>query len=162
MSDDFDLKHLPDEYELPKARIKIIALGMLSLVFIFGGAILAARDLNAGLFVSLFFGVALLVFILVLMGGSGVMLQRDKFEVRNLFRSKQYAWRDVSEFTHQRVGRTRMVLFNDTTRADTAHGALRRFLRGYNSGFPAGLYAGPLDDVVAKMNAFRTRALKKS
>lgn len=157
---DFDLRHLPDEYELPKARFRLIALGVLSLAFICGGAVLASRDLSAGLFVTFFFGIALLVFILILTGGSGVVLQRDKFEVRNLFRSKQYAWRDVSEFTHQRVGRTRMVLFNDTTRSDTG-GFRRRFLRGYNSGFTAGLYAGPLDDVVAKMNAFRARALRK-
>jgi hypothetical protein len=54
-----------------------------------------------------------------------------------------------------------MILFNDTTRPDTARGFLRRFLRGYNSGFPAGLIAGPLDDVCARMNAFRARALRK-
>lgn len=157
----FDPKHLPDEYELPKARIKIALLALLSLVFVASGAFLASRDLSAGLFVTLFFGLCTLVFVIVLVGGSSVVLERNGFEVRHMFRSQRHAWRDVSEFTHARVGRTRMILFNDTTRPDTARGFLRRFLRGYNSGFPAGLIAGPLDDVCARMNAFRARALRK-
>jgi hypothetical protein len=156
-----DLKHLPDEYELPKARLKIAILIVLSLIFILGGAVVAARDLTAGLFVAFFFGLCTLVFVLVMIGGSRVVLERNGFEVRHLFRSHRYNWRDVSEFTYARVGRSRMILFNDQSRPDTARGVFRRFLRGYNAGFPAGLLAGPLDDVVARMNAFRARALRK-
>jgi hypothetical protein len=160
-SAELDLKHLPDEYELPKARAKIVVLMGLSLVFILGGVVISARDLRAGLFVSLLFGLFLLAFVLLIIGGSRVVLERNGFEVRHLFRSQRYNWRDVSEFTHARVGRSHMILFNDVTRADKAGGFFRRFLRSHNSGFPAGLLAGPLDDVCARMNAFRARALRK-
>lgn len=156
-----DLKHLPDTMSLPKAWLKVSLLLLVAVAFVIGGAALSQEGDRTGMFVVVFFGLCVAVFIWALMGRSGVELDRDGFTVRSLFASHRYAWRDVSEFSHRRVGRTHMFLFDDLKKADGALAKVNRFMSGHNAGFPAAFIGGSRDETCAILNAFRARGLSR-
>ena len=164
MSAAVDLNHLPDTYELPKARWRISVLLGVSMAFLLVGFAMAAdHDTAAGWPVIVTFGVCFVVFTLAMFGRSSVTLDRDGFTHQTLFGSRRYAWRNVSECVAQRVGRSRMILFNDVAKVETPFSRFSRtMLRGYNTGIPAAFIGGKLDDASALMNAFRARALRRA
>jgi hypothetical protein len=156
-----DLKHLPDSASLPKAWIKLSLMLAVALVLMVGG-VLMVRDSGAtGWWVPGFFALCAAVFAWGMLGGSGVTLTRDSFSVRTLFKTMRYDWKNVSEFSHARVGRTHLIVFNDLTQRDGVLAKMNRFTTGHNSGFPAGFIGGSLDAACATLNAFRARALSR-
>jgi hypothetical protein len=158
-----DPKHLPDMLELPKARWRIFLLLGVSMAFVVAGFAMVFENDTTGLLVAGFFGVCFVVFIVAAFARSSVTLDRDGFTHQSLFAAKRYAWRDVSEFTHARVGRTRMILFNDETKTDTLFSKFTRSMTdGYNAGIPTATIGGSIDEACATMNAFRARALRRA
>src|SRR5690349_16504541 len=103
-----DMKHLPDSFSLPKAWLKAGLLLAISVAFVVGGITLARDGNNTGVLIAAFFGICAVVFIGALISRAGVDLDREGLTIRSLFTSHRYAWRDVSEFSHRRVGRAHM------------------------------------------------------
>ena len=162
MTETLDLRHLPDTYELPKARWRLALMLGIACAFCLIGVFMAADSDPRGWFVAGFFGLCFLVFVVAIFARSSVALDRDGFTHQTLFYAKRYSWRDVSEFAHARVGRTRMILFNDQTKVDTPFSRFSRtMLRGYNAGMPTATIGGSLDNACATLNAFRARALRR-
>jgi len=84
-----------------------------SALFVFVG-VWMIRDGKPGLwFPTIFFGLCSIVFLIQLHPrASSLILTSEGFEVRALFRSNNYLWKDVSNFFVKRIARIRMVFFN--------------------------------------------------
>ena len=97
----------------------------------------------------------------------GVLLDRDGFTVRRVFRTSRFSWNNVSDFTIStalpwRSMRHRYAVFDRV--GDVGPWAdVRRFLMGRARALPRGMepamFPGNTETVVMIMNAWRDRAL---
>lgn len=164
MSQALDLNHLPDTYEMPKATWRIAAIMGAALAIIVASSVLAAdRQSTPMMPLSLGFAVLFTGIVFAIFFRSSLTLDRDGFTHQWLLGGKRYAWRDVSELAPRYAGRSRMIVFNDQTKADSPLGGIGKFARGgYNSSITAAFIGGSLENACATMNAFRARALRRA
>lgn len=96
------------------SKVKIIFLFLISLLFTVGGIIWIREEFNVkALFVVIFFCICTITFIIILMPNSSFLKLTSKgFEVRSLYRSHYYNWKDISNFDVIRVVLNKMVGFN--------------------------------------------------
>lgn len=156
---DFDTKGLPNSLDLPRARIKAGICLVVSLAM-FASGILMVRDNDpVGWLAVAAFGLSTAGFAWTLFGESDVLLDRDGLIVRWFLNERRYCWKNLSEFSHARVGSTRMILFNDFTSQGAALAKPSCLMLGHNTGLATDFIGGNLDEACVKLNAFRSRAL---
>lgn len=112
-------------------KLKYIILALASLAFVISGIFIIKNGSWVGLFPSFFFGICLIIFIIILIPDSSYLKINDKgFEMRSLFRSTFIPWEAVNGFSTKRVAINKMVMieFNpqyvDTSKIKSGSGAL--------------------------------------
>jgi hypothetical protein len=151
---------LPETIRLPKARLTAILLILIGAGFAAIGAGMVAEGNATGWIVGGFFGLCALAGVALLVGDSGVLLDREGFEVHSLWRRTRYRWQEVSVFDVRGVRQTRFLAFDDLAapKRPLLDGA-NRFLIGANASIANSLIGGDLTYACALMNAFRARAV---
>jgi hypothetical protein len=140
-------------------RLKMALYGALSAGFTIGGALMIRDGAGEGWFVAGFFGLATLVFLALLMPGSAsLLLTRDGFRVRSLWRSHFTPWSAVAAFGVVRISHRSMVSYNFTDVAAHRGARFSRALTGAEGALPDS-YGMSAEDLAALMTAWRARAL---
>lgn len=92
---------------------KTLLLGLVSLLFVVGGVFMTEDEPIMGWFVTSFFGICLLVFLIQLIPGSTELtLTKDGFEMTSLFRKSTTKWTDVDSFKIGYLGQNKTVMFD--------------------------------------------------
>lgn len=92
---------------------KTILLGLLCFAFVVSGIILTKEQPVAGWFVTSFFGICLVVFIIQLIPGSTALtLTQEGFEMTSLFLKRTTQWTDIESFKIGDLGGHKTVMFD--------------------------------------------------
>jgi hypothetical protein len=98
------LARFPGPVTLYPSRKKWLLVLAGGAVFAVGGALMIRDGDPTGWFVLVFFAAVALVAAAVLLPGAGALtLDRDGFEITNLFRHHRIRWQDASGFTASRI-----------------------------------------------------------
>ena len=108
------------------------------------------------------FSLLALVFCVRLLKPGSLILDHDGFTVSDLFgRPHKTLWRDVSEFFEWRLPRGgKVIAFNYLEGRSPKSGLLGIARRLGAEGTVTGLYGGSRADMMAKLNGYRTGALR--
>jgi len=102
-----------EEKTLYPKRWKSILFLLLTLGFTIGGVWMALDGEKMGWFISIFFGLGMLVFLINLSPqASYLKLNKEGFEVCSLFRKHKYHWNEVRDFGVGSISGNKMVMFN--------------------------------------------------
>ncbi|MDR0673859.1 MAG: hypothetical protein LBF93_09465 [Zoogloeaceae bacterium] len=148
--------------QLKPRRWKYLSFLSMSCVFCVVGVLLLIGDcVVAGVLMTVFFGLASLVFALSLMPGSVFLrLEPEDMTIRSLYRTWRVRRSDISAFFVARIGGREMVCWDYLpTYAGQRHGrAFSRGLTGVEAGLPDtyGRSAGELADL---LNAWRAASV---
>jgi hypothetical protein len=139
--------------------IVFVAAGILSIE-----APRSAGDARMGWVAVAFFGLGILLSIIVLIpGAAGLTLNADAFVVRNFFHGRAVRWADVGEFAIREVsyprGSKKFVAYNDHS-ATGALAAANAWLTGYSRALPD-TYGLSVEDLCRLMALWRERALRQ-
>ncbi len=149
---------LPDTVFLRTPRWKALLVLLGSVAFVAIGAVLVRQGEAFGWLAIAFFGLGVPVALIMLLGKSGLSLDRAGFEMPVFGGRRRYRWRDVSAFEAVNVYGAAMIVFDDLkSRGFLAHA--NQAVCGRNAGIGATLIPGDLDQACALLNAFRDRAL---
>jgi len=154
------LNPLPDKVELPTPRMKLALLAVWMLAFSAFAVFAMAHVSTAawiGWVISLPAIAFALIFVLGIVNGVGVTLDREGFTVRSLWGEKRHLWANVSEFKIGHRGRARAIRFDDATRQD-GMAKMRHSMGRTNAWISPLVVSGGLDKACALLNAFRARA----
>lgn len=144
-------------------KAKTVLLIIVSLLFVIGGKFMIEDGKQMGWFVSLFFGLCFLVFMVQLIpGASQLKLSEEGFTLTSLFRSHFTKWEDVVSFEEGYIGGKKSVMFNYVE----SH---RKYLVGKNiakglSDFEGALpdsYGLKVSELRALMNGRRKKGVKQ-
>src|SRR5215471_13639703 len=126
----------PDSLVLRPSGVRSWALILGSALFVFGGVLMMSDGNPTGLWVTGFFSLCLVVGISnAIPSASELRLDREKFVMRTLFRSRSHRWSDVTGF--QIVSIPGRVLVTFTLRADPARERRKSGLFGnFDGAFP--------------------------
>ena len=92
---------------------KKVLLGLVSLAFVVSGVFMTYDQPVLGWFITLFFGICLIVFLIQLIPGSTELnLTKEGFEMTSLFRKNMTKWTDVDSFKIGHLGRNKTVMFD--------------------------------------------------
>ena len=117
---------------------KMLALLAISAGFVWIAVVIADRNLLIAWLCGVFFGLCGLVALVSLVPDANhLRLDADGLEIRSLFRSTRYPWRDIARFGPTRVGLHTMVGLDFAGHVDDA-ARLRRVNRGL-TGFDGAL-----------------------
>jgi len=92
---------------------KTVLLGLVSLTFVVSGIFMTKEQPIMGWFVTSFFGICLLVFLIQLIPGSTELtLTKEGFEMTSLFRKSVTRWTDIESFKIGYLGQSKTVMFD--------------------------------------------------
>lgn len=92
---------------------KTILLGLVCLAFVITGVFMTKDQPVMGWFVTSFFGICMIVFLIQLIPGSTELtLTKEGFEMTSLFRKSVTRWTDIESFRMGYLGRTKTVMFD--------------------------------------------------
>lgn len=120
-------------------RRKLIRLSAIACVFTAGGVLMIASGEAAGWFVSIFFGLCLLIFIAMLLRPSRLTIDDVGMTSVHLWRRDRYEFVDCSGFTTWRnpfAPSQQLVVFDWTRARRTRLARLGRGFAGRNSSLP--------------------------
>jgi len=123
-----------------------------------------AHDASVGWFAVVFFGLGIVISVMMLIpGGAGLTLNSDGFVVRKFFYDRTVRWADVGEFAIREVnyprGSKKFVVYNDPSAKGTLAAANAR-LTGHTGALPD-TYGLSVDDLCRLMALWRQRALRQ-
>lgn len=152
----------PGPVTLRSSRFKGLFLLAVSLTFSFGGYLMVRDGASGGWFVLLFFGLCLLVAVLMLLpGANGLTLDRDGFETRSMYRSAYTRWQDATGFSTARVSASHVsVIYDDARIKPGVLAATNVKLSGRNAGLQDS-YGLKGEQLASLMESWRERALKQ-
>lgn len=140
-------------------RLKLALYGLFSAMFTAGGGLMILDNDRGGWFVGGFFGVCTLVFVaLMLPGAASLMLTREGFRVRSLWRGGFTPWSAVAGFGVGRVGNRDLVAFTVVDPAAKPGARFSRAAAGFDGALPDS-YGMSAESLARLMNAWRERAL---
>jgi hypothetical protein len=94
-------------------NLKTILLGLVSLAFVVSGVFMTREQPVMGWFVTSFFGICMIVFLIQLIPGSTELtLTKEGFEMTSLFRKSKIRWTDIESFKIGYLGRNKTVMFD--------------------------------------------------
>ncbi len=135
-----------------------------SALFVFVG-VWMIRDGIPGLwFPTIFSGLCAIVFLIQLHPrASSLILTSEGFEVRALFRSSNYLWKDVSDFFVKRIAPNRMVAFNfvDDYEPQPHMRKLSSAVAGAEMALPD-TYGKKPEELLSILNAWKDRAKRST
>jgi hypothetical protein len=132
------------------------------LAFSVGGYFMIRDGADGGWFVLIFFGFGVLVSIVVMLPGANVLiLDRDGFEARSMYRGGRTSWRDASGFITAKLPPRSyvMVVYDDARHKGGMLASANVALTGRNAGLPDTFGLDP-DDLATLMESWRERALQ--
>lgn len=92
---------------------KTILLGLVCLAFVVSGVFMTKDQPVMGWFVTSFFGICMIVFLIQLIPGSTELtLTEEGFEMTSLFRKSTTRWTDIESFKIGYLGRNKTVMFD--------------------------------------------------
>jgi len=155
------LARFPGPVTLRPSRLKWFLVLLICAAFTAGGIAMVADGATGGWFVLVFFGLGVPLSIAAMLpGAGGLTLDRNGFEITNLFRRQSYVWPDVSGFEAARIppAGNNMVVFDHAGAVGRTVAKLNVSLVGRNAGLPDtyGLSADVLADL---MDRWRDRAV---
>jgi hypothetical protein len=136
---DETLSKFPGPLVLYPSRKKLILMLLGSTVFVAGGIWMVTSGAGMGWLVTVFFGLCMIVFVVMLLPGAGSLaLDRDGFEITSLYRRHRSRWQDVAGFEVTSLpvvtpGR-KMVVYNDGEMVGKSVARLNVALVGRNAG----------------------------
>lgn len=144
------------ELTLYSSKRKYLLLLIVSLVLMTGGLAMLRDGEASGWFVSGFFGLCSLVFIITMLpGASYLRLSTEGYEVCSLFRKHTVKWRDIGPLVGTNSG-NKMVVF-DYSPSYTEHVTSRQLAKKL-TGFEGSLhdtFGMSADDLARVMNEWR-------
>jgi len=128
---------------------KTLLLGLVSLIFVVGGVFMTKDEPVMGWFVTSFFGICLLVFLVQLIPGSTELtLTEEGFEMTSLFRKSMTLWSDIEKFKLGYLGKNKTVMFdyNESHKKQETGKLISKELSGSHGALPStyGLKASEL------------------
>jgi hypothetical protein len=148
-------------YPSCKKWLLVFSIGAL---FAAGGGGMINGGKGSGWFVLIFFAlVAIVAAAAMLPGAGGLTLDRDGFEVTNLFRSYRARWQDTTGFTAVRIhsAHQKMVVYDDAKQSGRSLAQLNVAIAGRGAGLPD-TYGLSADDLAQLMAQWRERALGRN
>jgi hypothetical protein len=118
-------------------------------------------DVLYGWLALLFFGCGVLVSAIMMVPGAGSLtLDRDGFEIINMYRRSFFRWSDGSGFTAKILppATQHVVVFDSAGAAHKSLGRLNTMFAGRNAGLPD-TYGLPAKDLAELLSKWRERAL---
>ena len=104
---------ITEEKKYTSNKVKLILLGIISLLSILGGLNLIQNEPIKGWLITLFFCFCFLVFIIQLIPGSTELkLTREGFEITTLFHKSLTKWDDIKTFKIGYLGLNKTVMFD--------------------------------------------------
>jgi hypothetical protein len=158
------LSRFPGPVTLYPSRKKWLLVFAGGALFATGGAWMIQGGDGTGWFVLIFFGLVALVAAAAMLPGAGALtLDRDGFEVTNLFRRHRSRWQDTVGFLAARIppARQKFVVYDDVTQSSRTLAKINVEIVGRNAALPDtyGLSAENLAHLTAR---WRERALGQS
>jgi hypothetical protein len=157
------LDRFPGPLTLYPSRRKWLLVSAGGAAFAIGGAWMIRGGDPKGWFVLIFFAAVALVAAVAMLPGAGALtLDRDGFEITNLFRRHRIRWRDASNFTAARIppARQRFVLFDQASASGRLVANVNVAIVGRNASLPD-TYGQPADELAELMAAWRASALAR-
>jgi hypothetical protein len=157
------LDRFPGPVTLYPSRRKWLLVLAGGATFAVGGALMIRSGDPKGWLVLLFFAAVALIAAAVLLPGAGALtLDRDGFEITNLFRHHRIHWQDASGFTAARIppARQRFVLFDQASASSRFLANVNVAIVGHNASLPD-TYGRSADELAELMAAWRASALAR-
>ena len=153
------LARFPGPVTLYPSRRKWIRILLLSATFVAVGLWMISHDNAYGWAGLVFFGLGMVVAIIALLPGAGKLkLDRDGFEITNLFRHQSLRWQDTTGFEAAIIppSSLEMVVFDDANAKGKTLASLSLGLVGHNAGLPDtfGLQAKDLASLMAQWREY--------
>jgi hypothetical protein len=158
------LDRFPGPVTLYPSRKKWLLVLAGGAAFAVGGALMIRDGDPTGWFVLVFFAAVALIAAAVLLPGAGALtLDRDGFEITNLFRHHRIPWRDASGFTAVRIppARQLFVVFDQASASGRLVANVNVAIVGHNASLPD-TYGQSADKLAELMTAWRVSALARA
>jgi hypothetical protein len=157
------LTRFPGPVTLYPSRKKWLLVLAGGAVFAVGGTLMIRDGDPTGWFVLVFFAAVALVAAAVLLPGAGALtLDRDGFEITNLFRHHRIRWQDASGFTAARIPPARhlFVVFDQASASGKLVAHVNVAIAGRNASLPD-TYGQSAEKLAELMAAWRGSALAR-
>jgi hypothetical protein len=157
------LKRFPGPLTLYPSRRKWLLMFVGSAAFAVGGAWMIRGGDSWGWFPLLFFGACALVGLVAVLPHAGALvLDRDGFEVTNLFRHHRSRWQDVSAFEAQSIPPAHQffVVYDDASVSASSLAKINTAIVGRNAALPD-TYGQRAEDLAQLLEQWRTLALRR-
>jgi hypothetical protein len=157
------LARFPGPVTLYPSRKKWLLVLAGGSVFAVGGALMIRDGDLRGWFVLIFFAAVALVAAAVLLPGAGALtLDRDGFEITNLFRHHRIRWQDASGFTAVRIppARQLFVVFDQASASGRLVANVNVAIVGHSASLPD-TYGQSAEKLAELMAAWRASALAR-
>jgi hypothetical protein len=157
------LDRFPGPVTLYPSRRKWLLVMAGGAVFAIGGAWMIRGGDPTGWFVLIFFAAVALVAAVAMLPGAGALtLDREGFEITNLFRRHRTRWQDASGFTATQIppARQLFVVYDDARASTHRVAKVNVAIAGRSAGLPD-TYGQPADKLAELMAAWRTSALTR-
>ena len=138
---------------------KTVLLGLVSLVFVVSGIFMTQDEPVMGSFVTSFFGICLLIFVVQLIPGSTELkLTKEGFEMTSLFRKSTTNWSDVELFKIGYLGRNKTIMFDyvDGHKKHTTGKLIAKGLSGSHGALPT-TYGLKATELLEIMNEWKNK-----
>ena len=145
-------------FRASRGKAVLYLLGSLCAVAL--GIWMAGTDPWMGWACALFFGIGVIVFLLLLMPNSVYLrLHADGFELASLVRKNTTRWEYVASFSVGTMnhGKVIAIVYTDAWRATRFDRGASYALTGVD-GVISNMYAAPIEEIVAALNAWKARA----
>jgi hypothetical protein len=157
------LDRFPGPVTLYPSRKKWLLVLACGAIFAVGGAWMIRGGDPQGWFVLIFFAAVALIAAAALLPGAGALtLDRDGFEITNLFRHHRIRWQDASGFTAARIppARQLFVVFDKASASGSFVANVNVAIVGRNASLPD-TYGQSADKLAELMAAWRASALAR-
>lgn len=158
------LARFPGPFVLHPSRGKWLLVFAIGALFAAGGAFMIRGGDPTGWFVLIFFAlVAVTAVAMLLPQASALRLDREGFEVTNLFRRHRTRWSDAANFSVSRIppaGQS-LVIYDDLTQSAKTLAKINVELTGRNAALPDS-YGLSTVELATLMAGWRERALGRA
>jgi hypothetical protein len=155
------LAAFPGPVTLYPSRKKWLVLLAAGIAFTAAGIGMIHEHVSMGWPIVLLFGAGILISLVVLLpGASGLKLDRNGFEITNLYRRSRVPWKAAMGFEAKVIppSSREMIVFDNAEAKGGTLAALNKGLVGHNSGLPD-TYGFKAADLAALMAQWRERAV---
>jgi hypothetical protein len=146
----------------PSRRKWLLVFAGCALFAVIGFWMIKGGDLR-GWLVLIFFGLGTVIAAAAMLPGAGALvLDREGFEVTNLFRHHRTSWQDATGFQAARIppARQKLVSYDDVTQSTKSLAKINVGIVGRNAALPD-TYGLSADDLAQLMAQWRERALAR-